>query len=170
MVCKLKNKWASALLSTFLALLTACGAQPETINDAEAIALGVSAQSLSITWLDQAALETPSDEMRGMIQEVRQVLLQSTIASPNTQMAATCDGDGNKFTAAFVTQASSNIYVCSASKSLGKIFLAQVLIHEALHLLGETDECEVTRIEIEIMTSAFRIPYKNAYVTACGLD
>jgi len=169
-VCKLRQKWAFALFSTFFFLLTACGKPAAGPVDQAAEALGREAQSLSLGWLESAAHEASTNEVRQAIEDVQNILAASNIASPPSAYSETCNDSKGRFTAAFVTKAASDIYVCSASKRLGKVFLAQVLIHEALHLGGITDECEVTRLEIEIMTSAMRIPYKNAYVTQCGLD
>ncbi|MEO5667948.1 MAG: hypothetical protein ABIR96_07815, partial [Bdellovibrionota bacterium] len=104
--------------------------------------------------------------------DVQSILKSSQILAPPSAYAATCDSTEGRFTAAFVTSnlpSNSTIYLCTQSKSLGKVFLAQVLIHEALHLRGESDECAVTRLELEVMTRALRIPYKNAYVDSCGL-
>jgi hypothetical protein len=171
--CKLPKRWASALFSTFIFLLTACGQQPQAaVSDPVTEALGREAQTLSMDWLEQAMIEADSEELREAIGDVHNLLEERSISTPPASLAATCDSNEGRFTAAFVTNefANSNIYVCAQSKRLGKIFLAQVLIHEALHLRGERDECEVTRMEIAIMTSALRIPYKNAYVAPCGLE
>jgi hypothetical protein len=134
--------------------------------------LGREARTLSIEWLETASDEAETQEVRDAIADVQELLKERDIASPPSAYAQTRDSDEGRFTAAFVTQDTQNskIYVCSHSTRLGKIFLAQVLIHEALHLRGERDECEVTRLEILIMTSALRIPYKNAYVDQCGLN
>lgn len=170
MVCKWLEKWAYALFATFFFLLSACGQQAPTPSDPAAVALGREAQSLSLGWLEKAAQEASTHEVQQAIQDVHAVLSVSNITSPGSQDLGTCDANEGRFTAAFVKNNASDIFVCSQSKKLGKIFLAQVLIHEALHLGGIRDECEVTRLEIQIMTSAMRIPYKNAYVSQCGLD
>jgi len=170
-VCKWTKKWALALFSTFFFLLTACGEQSKAVADIEAEALGREAQTLSLDWLDLASDEASTNEVRDAIADVKAILKETSISSPTSANTDVCDGDKSRFTAAFVNKGNSKgIFVCSQSKRFGKIFLAQVLIHEALHLGGITDECEVTRLEIEIMTSAMRIPYKNAYVSQCGLD
>jgi hypothetical protein len=171
-VCKLIRRWATPFFSTFFVLLTACGQQLNSAYDAEAEALGREARVLSMNWLNVAYHEAETQEVRNAILEVKNLLEERHIVSPPSEYAATCNEDGERMTAAFVAgdMSRSDIYVCPQSKRFGKIFLAQVLIHEALHLRGERDECEVTRLEILVMTSALRIPYKNAYVDACGLD
>jgi hypothetical protein len=42
--------------------------------------------------------------------------------------------------------------------------IAQVLIHEAIHGAGNTNECATTKEELLYMTLANKRPFKNAYV------
>jgi hypothetical protein len=151
----------------------ACGAdmsgQP---LDASTAKLAEEARSLSLRWLADAEDAAESDEIRDAIADVEGLLSERALMAPPKAYESTCDaGSKNTFIAAFVTgENNSDIYICDQSKKTGKVFLAQVLIHEALHLRGESDECAVTRLELIVMTNAFRMPYRNAYVERCGLE
>jgi hypothetical protein len=151
----------------------ACGAdlsgQP---LDAETARLASQARSLSLRWLSEAQEITDDEELLEAIQDVESLLKEKALMAPPAAYAKSCDSSSSKtFVAAFVTadRQNSDIYICEQSKNTGKVFLAQVLIHEALHLRGERNECEVTRLELLVMTQAFRMPYRNAYVERCGL-
>lgn len=151
----------------------ACGAEltGEPL-DSKTAKLAEEARSLSLSWLSEAADFAEDNDIRDAIAEVEGLLTDRALMAPPKPYKSTCNSSSsNTFIAAFVTgESNSDIYICEQSKRTGKVFLAQVLIHEALHLRGESDECEVTRLELIVMTTAFRMPYRNAYVERCNLE
>lgn len=64
----------------------------------------------------------------------------------------------------------NGIYVCSSSLKMKTIELAQVLIHEAIHLSGVDSECTTTSLEFAIMKRARLRPMRNGYYLSCGIE
>jgi len=162
------------ILTLSLNLLGACGQRSDTttVVDQKAESNAQDAQSLSMDWLDEAKLHTTDTDLHDTIVEIQEILQERNLVSPPDAYAASCSPVSGNFVPAFVTGnfRNSDIYICPGSDRFGKVFMAQVLIHEALHLSGIRDECEVTRLEVQIMTDAFRIPYRNGYASECGIN
>ncbi|MEO5666588.1 MAG: hypothetical protein ABIR96_00875 [Bdellovibrionota bacterium] len=161
------------LCLVFLAL-SACGQKPiSESSDPEVVALADEAREISLKWLDAAAANSTSSEMSARIEAVRASLESSDLRSPPALYSDTCDTNSKGFVAAFVTEqntsTSPDIFVCSHTKRFGKYFLAQVLIHESIHLTGIHDECATTQVEVDIMRGAFQEAFENSYMNRCGI-
>ena len=62
------------------------------------------------------------------------------------------------------------IYVCQHLIAQPSIVISQTLIHETAHLIGYTNDCDATRLEIEAMVKSGEPQYyENLYVERCGL-
>jgi hypothetical protein len=173
-VARIKNVLFSfRFVLSFLLILSACGQKPEHSSlDPDTQELAAQARSLSLAWLSEASLSGEDAATRIAAVEIASILREAPILAPPAVYADECEAQSGKFVAAFVTQTSREapIYICSESKRLGKVYLAQVFIHEALHLLGDNDECTTTQLELKLMAAAFRTPYQNSYVRPCGLE
>jgi hypothetical protein len=82
--------------------------------------------------------------------------------SENTSSEKTSD----EFTLAYVENPpqNSNIYVCKEAFDFSNPIIAQVLIHEGIHITGVIDECKTTEFEVNIIHLAGQRPFKNFYV------
>lgn len=131
------------------------------------------AREVSLQWLSVAAANASTPELQARIQAVTDSLESSDLRSPPAVYAKTCSSDSKTFVAAFVSEDSQSnnpdIYVCAHSSRFGKYFLAQVLIHEAIHLTGVREECATTQLELSIMSDAFETPFESSYVSRCGI-
>lgn len=162
-------------LFSLVGILAACGQKPvESAGDPAVAAMASEAREVSLQWLSVAAANASTPELQTRIQAVKDSLETSDLRSPPAVYAKTCSSDSTSFVAAFVSEDSHtsnpDIYVCAHSSRFGKYFLAQVLIHEAIHLTGVREECATTQLEMNIMSDAFETPFENSYVSRCGLS
>ena len=69
-----------------------------------------------------------------------------------------------------ITYDPSQIHFCRrALQPFGQKKLAQILIHETSHVIGVTDECEATRIEVAAMRATRGLAFKNGYWDRCRI-
>lgn len=71
---------------------------------------------------------------------------------------------------AFAIAGERNIYMCRLLiEEMDSQDTAQTLIHETAHVVGYTNECDVTKLELTAMEKSGLTPYRNGYADRCGL-
>jgi len=154
-----------------LALLGACGQRLEYSGDVNPTDLS-HARTQALMWL-QEVTDANHDVLAPKALQVTEFLKnRQIVALPSEGESSPCESPtGSAVTLAFVVQPVdfSKIYFCPAGRDTHSAEASQILIHEAIHLSGLTDECSVTLLENLMVHSAGRTPYRNAYVSSCGL-
>ncbi len=73
-------------------------------------------------------------------------------------------------TLAYAVVNGNDIYLCARVFSKSIDIIAQILIHESIHLNGVRNECITTRIEAHAMiNSGIGLQFKNAYFDQCNI-
>lgn len=146
-----------------LHLLSACGGVEGTTSE-EATVIGAKSQALS--WLNRASLSANIDDYQNTLTQVQNVLFDTEIIEEKDFEDGACTDDtGDAVTLAYVTNPpeDSDIYVCELGLSFDNEVLAQVLIHEAVHITGIQSECLTTHITVSAVTEAGATPFRNSY-------
>lgn len=169
------NNVCTTVLFCCMFAMTACG-QKALVTDVDPALndLAQSSRNLSLTWIQEAeeAVEL-NDEMSGLLTSVRSVLSGRYLSQVPDVYLGECEPlENGNFVSAFVLWGTpdSDIYVCPKMKDHSEEFMAQVLIHESIHLTGLENECQTTELEIQVMSAANQPPVANAYVQGCGLE
>ncbi len=165
-----KTLKASALY--LITLLTACGSQIERNFDFEIAPKKYQDSRMEAgRWIEESmSSEEWSSQEGAKLKKLHKLLMNASVNYLENQDGTPCNE--KSMTAAFVLHPNDQleIFVCELSDQFSQSFVAQVLVHEVVHLGGVLDECETTRFELEITRAAGRIPFKNAYVSRCGLN
>ncbi len=160
------------LLLALVATLSACGQRVQKDFDYEVAPTRYQeSRKEAIKWIEQSMT---SDEWSSSdiskLKQLKELLSNSSLNYVSNQDGTPCAEAGR--TAAFVLHPNNvvEIFVCQLSDQFSGSFVSQVLIHEVVHLGGDFDECSTTRMEMEITKASGRTPFRNGYVTTCGLD
>lgn len=150
--------WSLSML-----LLSACGVTSTTSEEATV----VGARSQAISWLSAASLSSNIDSYQNTLTQVQNVLFDTDIVEEKDFENGPCvDDTGEAVTLAYVNNPpqDSDIFVCELGLSFDNEVLAQILIHEAIHITGVLNECLTTHITVSAVTEADGTPFRNAYV------
>jgi hypothetical protein len=163
---------SKVILLSLVTLLSACGMQARKDFDYEVAPKKFQeSRKEAIQWIEQSMdSEDWSTAEVAKLKKLQKLLLNSSLNYVENQEGTPCTDES--MTAAFVLHPNEEveIFVCQLSDQFSSSFVAQVLVHEVVHLGGIFDECETTRFELEITRNSGRIPFKNAYVSRCGLN
>lgn len=114
-------------------------------------------------------VDTDEDPTAHLFSNVYYALERATVNFPS---------DGYDFTyciehprvLGFAYVGAPNAYICSGTLNESSKYIEQVIVHESVHVWGEGDECETTRIELLAMGySGEGAEFENGYVYDCGL-
>jgi hypothetical protein len=160
------------ILIAVISTLAACGQRIQKDFDYEiAPTRYQESRREAINWITQSMQSSDwSQKDVAKLKKLKDLLENSSLNYVINQDNTPCTDSGR--TAAFVLHPNNvvEIYVCQLSDQFSQSFVAQVLIHESVHLGGIFDECETTKMEMEITRESGRIPFKNGYVDSCGLN
>lgn len=160
------------MLFFFLLALGACGQNAVApAMDATTQAFADDSRAIALDWLDLAKF-SEDPQVAAYAYDLEEILLDREISHAPYVYSQECVVHNGRYVAAFVLSQDlhSAIYVCDQTLDQGPEFMAQVLIHEAIHLTGISDECSTTAIELQMMDAAGQQAHQNAYVSACGLN
>lgn len=161
------------LKNLLLVSLVACGQKSlERFDSPAEISSVENAKSYALEWLNEAQYSDElTDSEKSLSLKIKNQLLSKQILPTPSVLSSQCAEDGNNFVAAFVShQDTSSIFVCNRGLEHGDAFLAQVFIHESIHLEGTLDECQTTYLERKIISAGGGVPFDNSYVAECGLE
>lgn len=153
---------------SFSALIISCG-QISSLNEGGKLSQQEridASRELALEWAEKASNETSSERYLTKISELSNVLEERDIIIVKDQDGPCADNTYEEFTLAYVLNPpqNSDIYVCKESFEFENAIIAQVLVHEGIHITGETNECETTDFEVNITHLAGVNPFKNVYV------
>lgn len=171
-IWNVKQTVSTAVLFFFLLALGACGQNAiAPAMDATTQAFADDSRAIALEWLD-AAKDSESALTSAYAYDLEEILADREISYAPYVYADECIVEDGFYVAAFVLyrDTESAIYVCELSTQQSPEFMAQVLIHEAIHLSGISDECTTTGLELDLMEAAGQQAHQNAYVSACGLN
>lgn len=78
-------------------------------------------------------------------------------------------GCDNELAFADIRSLQRDVKLCPIFFNYEAIDRAQVMIHEAIHLVDDDmSECETTALEMNIMLQAGHVPFENGYVKKCA--
>jgi len=175
-VARIWNVNKSLYRSVFFVLMLAMSACGQNSlyepMDASMQAFTDESRDLSLGWLASVS-QSGDAQVASMADSLQLILQDRLIAKVPSIYAQECTSTNpGSFVSAFVLSQdlNSNIYICPDIERKGEKFMAQVLIHEAIHLAGVNDECTTTELEIAVMQAAGLNPHSNSYVSRCGLS
>lgn len=156
------------LLLTFLTLFTA--GKVSAVTRADAAEQSARLRALDILQRAFPRELAPGNSPRNLIVKISQRLSQAKLFYvANAENLPDCRPGRLAFV--YLYRRSPEIYLCERYLTLTPTQKAQTLIHEATHLAGVHDECEVTRLEVETMTASGEgLTYRNSYVRSCGIE
>jgi len=130
------------------------------------------AMSQALGWMDDAQNSSSLDASeKAFALKVKTTLIESRVLPSPDIHNMECDKSNGGFVAAYVSnEENSPIFVCESGFEFGSEFLAQVFVHEAIHLSGILDECQTTVLEQKLISAGGGNPFKNSYFEACGLS
>lgn len=149
-------------------LLASCGLP---ISGSGSLATTSSAKAQALVWLNQAKINTSASAFYNSITQVRNILNSTPIVLEYPTDGGACSDDVDGITLAYVDNPpeESDIYMCSEALTYSNKIVAQVLIHESIHITGNTNECATSYIEAHIVHFAGEQPFENAYIEDCPL-
>lgn len=159
--------------ASVLIVLTACGQKELASFESPAELSSLEeAKTQALSWMNDAqSSDLLTDSERQIAAQVKDLLLNNSILPSPAVFAEECVAKDDKFVAAFVAhEQSDSIFVCDQALNYGPEFLAQVFVHESIHLAGVLDECKTTELERKMIAAGGGQPFNNSYVSECGLD
>lgn len=130
----------------------------------------------TINYTHEVLATANSKKPSSRFKEAKRALSRSTIHFPLEGSDFNYCID-NPRTLAFVYVGEPNIYLCANlldnTARLGGTMnaMAQTLIHESVHVMGYSNECTATSVEIQAMRLAVgKLAYENCYMERCGFN
>jgi len=156
-----------APLGALFLMLSSCG-QISNGGTSKTARLNAS-RKLAITWAETASTEAESISniaTLNKLDDIMPILENRELIIDLSSSGPCAENTEEEFTLAYVEvpPKNSNIYVCTEAFDFSNDIIAQVLIHESIHITGVTDECNTTEYEVNIMDLAGQRPFKNSYV------
>ena len=88
-----------------------------------------------------------------------------TVTKPKGGQSTHCQ----KGALAFTIVGQPKIFMCNSALAKSEKDKEQILVHETVHVVGQSNECLATRIEQKAMKSVGKTPFQNGYAAQCGL-
>jgi hypothetical protein len=160
-------------LFTLLALMSCRQNEAKfTFQYSAASAYDEKTRSLAVEWLEKIPIaedfQLAADD-QGMPSKVLEHLRVAPLNFVSDSEKSLCNNPGIVgFT--LENYEDRGIFICEKAHLYSQAFLAQMLIHEGIHLTGIKDECETTRLELNLVRASGVLPFVNSYFTDCGLQ
>ncbi len=156
-------------LSALVALCLSIASCGLPVNSSKTVSIS-SGKSQAMDWLSAAQSNPSANIFKNSITQVRNSLTSTDIVMEYPEDNGACADEIDGITLAYVKTPTetSDINVCSIALEYSNEILAQVLIHESIHIAGVEDECGTTYIETHIVHFAGQKPFENGYVESCG--
>lgn len=162
-------------MAAILFVLSACGPLSNNGSAPSKLTRLNKSRELALDWIQKAGANVNNatylsnlskNSYLSKINQLDDILSNRIIEIDNFADGPCSENTGDEFTLAYVKNPpqNSNIYVCKVAFDFSNPIIAQVLIHEGIHITGETNECKTTEFEVNIMHLAGQRPFKNSYV------